>query len=221
MNHSLFRYFDNEDYAQAFLSGKIFCHNLQYYVNIEDDQVRGDPNDGSLVHQPPQGLEISNLTQRTKFAIPGAQFKSKTNIEEIYALCMSESLNQKIIAGFKATYCVEIRSKRLFLQSVRSALTGKGNTAHAGRMTYYHPSSFPLARWAVPAQICLRKDQGYRWQDEYRVVFGMPRYFDVENVSLTIKQRTSITDTLQNGIEKNLTFEIENIRAFCTLHNCG
>lgn len=218
MQHSLFRYFDKESYAQDFVEGQIFGHNLQYYVNLEDGQVRGDSNDGSLVHRPLHGLEINNLTQNTNFTISDAEFNSRANIEDIYALCMSESLTTKMVESFKATCCVEIKNKRRFLQSVRSALVGSGNAAYIGRVTYYHPSHAPLARWAVPEQICLWKDQNYRWQGEYRVAFGMPEHFAVENVTTTISPTKPVVEASQNGIEKNMTFRIGDIRSISTMH---
>lgn len=219
-NHKLYRYFEREEYADAFLDGRVYCHNLQYYVNIEDGEVRGDAKDGSLVHQPSQGLEINNLSQGTKFTITDAHFNATANIEDIYALCMSQSLNSMLIEKFKAAFCVEILAKRPFLHSIRSELERRANFVKIGRLTYYHPSRPPLGRWADPEQICMSKNEDYRWQDEYRVAFGSPENFAAYAVTTTITQANAKADGKANRQEKETTFNIGSIRGYAVKRQC-
>ncbi len=69
MRHSRFKCFHNQDHAQQFLDGAMFCWNAAYYRDYEDAkaaQVVGDEYEGTRLYRPVNGLEITNLTQHTQ-----------------------------------------------------------------------------------------------------------------------------------------------------------
>ncbi len=63
MRHSLYKYFTNRKWADAFLDGEVFFNSLTYFRDYEDANVREDKNEGSSVYRPESGLLITNHTQ--------------------------------------------------------------------------------------------------------------------------------------------------------------
>jgi hypothetical protein len=218
MKHSLFRYFDNNDYAELFLDGKVFFNSLSYFVGFEDGEVRGDADEGTRVHAPSQGLLINNLTQGTTFTITDGVFKSSAKQNEIYVSCMSKSLKQTLWQEFNATCCVEIRVKKQFLQKVRNAVETGRNNFYAGPVTYYDASSPPKHLWALPESVCMSKLLGFKRQDEYRIAFGKTEIFDPNNVDLRLTTTASMRGEALMEPTSNCTIDIGNIREICKVH---
>ena len=55
----LFRYYLSSEYADAFVrNGEVLFHALSYFRDYEDDGVRADECEGTLVHLPKQGLKV-------------------------------------------------------------------------------------------------------------------------------------------------------------------
>lgn len=52
MRHSLYKYFDNRKWAEAFLNGEILFRSLSYFRDCEDKVARGDPNEGTSIFRP-------------------------------------------------------------------------------------------------------------------------------------------------------------------------
>jgi hypothetical protein len=108
MRHSLYKYFANRKWADAFLNGEVLFHSLAYFRDYEDEGVRQDKNEGTAVFRPVDGLLINNHTQGTTFKLPGYAFESKASQEEILVFCASRSLSDDLYKRFKAVVCVEI-----------------------------------------------------------------------------------------------------------------
>ena len=218
MQHSLFRYFDKSDYAESFLDGKIFFNSLSYFIGFEDGEVRGDPDEGTRVHAPSQGLVINNLTQGTTFTINDGVFKSSAKQNEIYVFCMSKSLKRTLWQEFNATCCVEIRAKKQFLQMVRNAVEIGKNNFYACPVTYYDALSPPKHLWALPQSVCMSKLLGFKRQDEYRMAFGKREIFDPNNVDLRLTSTASSrSEALEEPIS-NRTIDIGSIKDICKVH---
>jgi hypothetical protein len=69
MRHSLYKYYDNCGWAEAFLDGELLFRSLSYFRDYEDESVRRDPNEGASIFRPEDGLVINNLTQGTTFML--------------------------------------------------------------------------------------------------------------------------------------------------------
>ena len=218
MQHSLFRYFDKSDYAESFLDGKIFFNSLSYFAGFEDGEVRGDPDEGTRVHAPTQGLLINNLTQGTTFTITDGVFKSSAKQNEIYVFCMSKSLKQALWQEFNATCCVEIRIKKQFLQKARDAVEVKKNNFYAGPVTYYAASSPLKHLWTLPESVCMSKLAGFKRQDEYRIAFGKTEIFDPNNVDPKLTTTASLHGEVLAERTSNCIVDIGNIRDICKVH---
>ena len=89
MRHrSLFRYYANRKWAEAFLDGRLRFWSLAYFRDYEDE-IRGDPNEGRNVFRPEGGPVIHNVTRGTTFPLPGGAFEALTKQEEIFVFCLS------------------------------------------------------------------------------------------------------------------------------------
>lgn len=55
MRHSLYKYFSDRKWADAFLDGEILFRSLSYFRDYEDKNVRGDEKEGTAVYRPKEG----------------------------------------------------------------------------------------------------------------------------------------------------------------------
>jgi hypothetical protein len=62
MRHSLFKYFSERKWADAFLDGQVLFRSLSYFRDYEDGNIRGDCKEGTATFRPPAGLVINNLS---------------------------------------------------------------------------------------------------------------------------------------------------------------
>jgi hypothetical protein len=168
MRHSRFKYFHNPDHAQQFLDGAMFCWNAAYYRDHEDAkaaQVVGDEYEGTRLYRPLNGLEITNLTQRTQGNLQlGAEFITKAH--EIFVYCVSMSFNDALKNEFDAKACVEICDPLKFIQRwqralppealVTSGAVGDYQKYVCRMVRYYHGHDLPGNVWAIPDLITRR-----------------------------------------------------------------
>ena len=103
MRQSLYKYFIDRKWAEAFLDGEILFRSLSYFRDLEDGGVRNDKNEGVSVYRPEGGLVVNNMTQGTKFTLPGSAFESRVSQEEIFVYCTSKVLSEEIATRFKAS----------------------------------------------------------------------------------------------------------------------
>ena len=50
--HSVFRYYADRRWGEAFLEGRFRFSSLAYFRDLEDKGVRGDANEGTGIFQP-------------------------------------------------------------------------------------------------------------------------------------------------------------------------
>ena len=58
MRRSLYKYFSEQKYAEAFLDGQMLFRSLAYFRDTED-AVRGDEYEGTSKFLPDSGLAVS------------------------------------------------------------------------------------------------------------------------------------------------------------------
>jgi hypothetical protein len=188
MHHSLYKYYSERKWAEAFLKGEVLFRSLSYFRDLEDGQVRGDQNEGTSVFRPNGGLVITNQTQGWTRVLKGA-FKSAANFADIFVFCLSRSLNQRLWSEFRASVCIEITNIKEFCSRMEAALPpsaafpGKpGRTRIGQSVEYYNETENCNPRWALPDLIAASKQQSYSWQDEYRLVFSLTDALDFEKI---------------------------------------
>jgi hypothetical protein len=178
MHHSLYKYYSNPKWAEAFLNGELLFRSLSYFRDYEDQQVRGDLKEGTSIFRPAGGLEITNHTQGWRKIFPYS-FQSTANLEEIFVFCLSRSFSEELRLRFEATACVEILDVKNFCARVEAALPnatfpGLPSRSRLGQpVTYYTETDDCNPRWALPDVIATSKLVDYSWQDEYRLVFSL------------------------------------------------
>jgi hypothetical protein len=173
--------------------GEILFRSLSYFRDLEDENVREDPNEGTAVFRPETGLVVNNLTQGTTLTLPGHAFESSANQEEIFVFCVSRSTTESLRERFNAVVCVEILNTGAFCDRVAAALPltatfpgGPGHKRIGRRVEYYRETEEGNPRWALPDLIATSKLDSYAWQDEFRLVFSLTNALGFEKVALQI-----------------------------------
>ena len=194
MRHSLFKYYGEREWAEKFSDGELLFRSLAYFRDFEDENVRGDQNEGTIVHRPKGGLVVNNLTQGTTFTLPHA-FESSANPEEIFVFCLSGSLTDQLRRRFKAGVCIEILDIRHFCARITAALPSKATfpglprRPRIGRwVEYYEEIEGGNPRWALPDHIATSKLTTYAWQNEFRLVFSLTDALGFEKVTTRLVQ---------------------------------
>jgi hypothetical protein len=186
---SLYRYFSEKN-ADAFVqNGEVLFRALSYFRNYEDDEVRGDKFEGTLVHLPDNGLVVKNVNTEEEILLPH-RFESTAKEDDIFVYCMSQILSAELAERFKAEVVVEITNPAKFLNLVRSALSLRKrfrvNQLIHEPVKYYEWNEPPIVDWALPERITMKKPKIFEWQGEYRLAVPIGDALDVENVNLNL-----------------------------------
>jgi hypothetical protein len=223
---SLYKYYADRKWAEAFLNGKLLFRSLAYFRDFEDKDIRGDRNEGTAVYRPEGGLIVNNLTQRTTFTLPGSAFESSANPAEIFVFCLSRSLTDELRQEFQGVACVEILDIPTFCTRIRAALPtrarfpGSSGRSHIGwRVEYYQESEGGRPHWALPDKIATAKSIKYARQDEFRLVFSLTHAMGFQNVNtrLTLgntRRASNLAEHQSYGVEAQPLADICILREF-------
>jgi hypothetical protein len=203
---SLFRYYADQKWADAFLDGRFRFWSLAYFRDLEEKGVRGDENEGTTLFRPEGGLQITNRTQGTTFTMPTHAMTSAARQDEILVFCASRSFSASLWEEFGASVCVEITDIPAFCARVRAGLPrearspGRPGRERLGqRVEYYRVSDAPDTRWALPGRIASSKLADYSRQDEFRLVFSVTGALAFQNVSMKLVPEGAEADTPITG----------------------
>jgi len=216
MRHSLYKYFPEHKWADAFLDGEVLFRSLAYFRDQEDKNVRQDKKEGTAVFRPTGGLLIDNLTQGTTFRLPDSAFESTANQEEIFVFCASRSLTDELRKRFEAVVCVEILKIPKLCERIRRALPADA-TFRAGRVAYYDQGEGGSPRWALPDQIAMSKLESYRWQDEFRLMFCLTEALGFEKGALRLVKGDAI-QAPESAEHHEYPVKTRSLRDICRLH---
>lgn len=216
----LFKYLPSK-YLDAFIGrGELLFRALSYFRNYEELKVRGDRHEGRRLFSPSKGLEINNLTTGEQINLPWS-FESSVKDREIFVLCFSQERSAELAREFEADVCVEIRNPVALLAKVRSALMLRkwvvnGRLLH-GKVDYYSSSEAPLAEWAVPERMVMRKTDDFSRQQEYRLAFARGDALKVNNVTTQITASPGATQPTLDGHPEHI-IRVGSIAKLCTIH---
>jgi hypothetical protein len=218
---SLYKYFTERKWAEAFLSGGILCRSLAYFRDYEDNEVRGDRNEGNAIYHPQPGLLVNNLSKRRDVNLLGWAFESTVRQEEIFVHCLSRIFDASLAARFGQGGCVEVCNVPRFLERVEKSLPEK-TTFTAGRVIYSDEKLGPETRWALPDEIVLSKLRAYEWQREFRFAFCFTDALEFEKASYRLIRREEGSE--QEAIVKQPKYPEYLIRTsslddVCKLHD--
>lgn len=170
---SLYKYFNDECHARAFISkGQMRFGSLDYYRGIEDGGVRGDPRDGMLHYSPAGGLEITMVADGRKLS--GTAFT--TVAERMFVYCASNDISAERAKDF-GRFCVEIADPDAIVYRLK-ARESTSSRLDYGRVfmgaTEYRPlDQIPAADWTFPERVVLIKPPEYADQNETRIVLPL------------------------------------------------
>lgn len=218
---SLFRYLSAE-HAEAFLDhGEVLLRPLSYYRDLEDEGVRSDKYEGTLVHRPKDGLKLTRVASGEELSV-AYTFESTVKEDDIFVYCMSAEFNSEIAQRFNANACIEIFEPHKLLARFRSRVALRRrfceNGLVHGAVRYYEPHEPPIVDWALPERIAMRKPKCFEWQKEYRILVPRGNAFQVENVDVTLvplgHRRTQ--GMLQHP---KVLLRLGNLRKFCRVRS--
>jgi hypothetical protein len=216
MRHRLYKYFTERKWADAFLDGEMLFRSLAYFRDYEDENVRGDRNEGNAIFRPSGGLIINNQTQRTTFTLPEFAFESKANQEEILVFCVSRSLTDELRDRFEAVACVEILRVPTLCERLWRSLPPNA-TRYARRVEYYDEGDGAGTRWALPDQIATSKFKGYKWQNEFRFVFSLTDALGFEKGTSRLVRGETLEPPKPAEHHEHLV-KTGSLRGICHLH---
>jgi hypothetical protein len=216
--HSLFKYFTERKWADAFIGGAVLFRSLAYFRDCEDQNVRSDRNEGIAIFRPTDGLLIHNQTQGTTFRWPDTAFESEANEKEIFVFCASRTLSDELSRRFEAAVCVEIKNISSFCARIQRRLPAAAKF-YSGPVEYYDQGEGPGARWALPDRIARSKSPSYQWQDEYRFVFSLTDALNFENAAYRLVKGSNPKHGDQKSAEHpQHLVKVRTLRDICQLH---
>lgn len=223
MRHTLYKYCDERQWADAFLDGRLRFRSLSYFRDYEDKQVRGDTNEGKMIFRPEDGLVLTNHTQGWTKTIPWS-FNATANQEEIFVFCLSRSFTQELCERFKAVACVEILNIKAFCDRIESAIQegatfpGKPGRQRIGQaVEYYEETDNCNPTWACPDMIAALKLKTFAWQDEYRLVFSLADALRFENAQYCLTRNGS-SEQPKAAEHHYYDLDAGSLRDICRLH---
>lgn len=173
---SMFRYFDQEKYALNWIRrGRVRFKPLAYYRALEALDVRGDAKDGTLQHQPSDGLLLTK-EDGNEIRLEGWTFESAAKGDQIFIHCLSATRSQDLAEKF-GPYCVEVTD----IDEIMRRLKNRENTSsrldyaqiYHGRVDYRPLDFAPGVNWALPERLALTKSAAFASEDEFRIAIGV------------------------------------------------
>lgn len=169
-----------DTYVPAVLDrGELLFRNLTYFRQCEG-RVRGDPYEG--IHKDHPGTEREIYNFRTGFISRGAfSFLHSTDSDHIFAFCLSRRLDAQMAKDFGSNAVIEFFDPEELIRRVRFTLRRVLSVHRAGvlakEVTYYKPDEPALFDVADAKNLAFVKNEQYRPQSEYRIVFGSRKAF--------------------------------------------
>ena len=217
-----FRYYSEENHANAFLeNGEVLFRTLSYLKNLEaTDEARGDLHEGTLVHRPMNGLQITKVETSEVITLPHS-FESSVKANEIFIYCVSTDLSSTIAERLKAVIAIEILDPFKLLMKIRNGLSlRKKIRTHQlmhNSVRYCELDEPSGVDWALPDRIAMRKSKSFEWQKEYRFVVPAGDAFRVENVDLRLAMPNTAS-SLNLDSQQSLRLKLGNLKNICRVH---
>ena len=208
----LYKYLPYRYVGQVLNNGELLFRNLTYFQQYECEQ-RGDPLEGHHRDNPDNDIEITVLSTGEK--IKGDySFLNSTDAELIYVFCLSKTYSKELYEKFDSDACIEITDVEEFIRRVRIKIkqlisVHKNGLLH-NDVKYYaanQPAEFNIKE---PKEIAFAKDEAFRNQDEYRLVFGTKKAFKLEQ-KIVVNATYNFREEAMKGIPKDKLTKVGSI----------
>lgn len=216
----IYKYFTEEAHALRFINdGQMMWKPLSFFRVIEDEEVRGDANDGILIHTHDGGL-VLNKENGEQVILENGFFTSSVKADDIFVFCASKDLSEGIAQRFNSPFCVEVVDIDLLAARLRARACPTSKVDYAqlvsGDMQYRPPLQPAEADWALPEKVVFIKPELFGWQNEFRIALPKRGAFDVHNVELTIQIGEFPPPPAPT--QKPIFIEVGNLEAITNLH---
>ena len=212
MSEKLYKYLPSKYVENVFHRGELLFRNLTYFRQYECEK-RGDPLEGYHRDNPDNDITITNLSKGKK--IKGDfSFLNTTDSDLIYVFCMSRNHSPELYKEFNCNACIEVTDVTKFLLRVKVKLKRlifmhKTGLLH-GTVKYYavnKPAEFNIKN---PKDLAFAKDEVFKHQDEYRLVFGTKKAFKLIQ-KIVINNLIDFKSEAMKGIAKEKRITIGNM----------
>ncbi|MCK4592847.1 hypothetical protein KAT63_05445 [Candidatus Parcubacteria bacterium] len=212
MPERLYKYLPSKYLDNVFHKGELLFRNLTYFKQYECEK-RGDPLEGHHRDNPDNDITITNLSKGTKFK-GDCSFLNTTDSDLIYVYCMSRTHRPELYEEFNCDACIEVTDVSKFFLRVKVKLKHlislhKAGLLH-GAVKYYaanKPAEFNIKD---PKELAFAKDEVFRQQDEYRLVFGTKKAFKLIQ-KIVINNLIDFKSEAMKGVAKDKRITIGNM----------
>lgn len=219
---------DKKEYLEDLRRGKLYLRNNLYYQRLEaDNEVRSDPNDGSLptegiVESPSiDGKTLRNMriTQGNAYIKCFYHYKQEDVVkinERYYRLTIPEEAKQSLMS-FGSDHVMVISSPIIFTSRIEEAALKAGDTSHCENVEYFDEKGIRnktiefingLNNGVMTSNPIFCKDIKYKDQQEFRVCV---RHLRNDLLSTKISYGIEYYDITQEYIDTPYTINIESI----------
>lgn len=179
----LYKYIPSKHAENFVKRGDLLFRNLSYFRQYEDNR-RGDPLEGFHRDNPDNDITIQEPKTGKLLAKGDFSFLNSTNTDLINVFCLSKEHEDKLYEEFDSDCCIEILDSEEFIRRTRIAakrliFLHESGLLHGG-LIYYHdnaPAGFDIKN---PKNLAFAKGVHYQHQNEYRLVFGNRKAFDLK-----------------------------------------
>ena len=182
-NLRLFKYLPSQFAADVVRKGDLLFRNLSFFRQCEDNR-RGDPLEGFHRDNPDNDITLSDPKTGEVLAKGDYSFLNSTNTDLIYVFCLSKTHKPELYQEFKADCCIEILNLEEFIRRTAIAVKRLLSAHKSGLLyrdvNYYYenaPAGFDIKN---PKNLAFAKGVHYEHQEEFRLVFGQRKAFDLK-----------------------------------------
>ena len=217
----LYKYLPSQ-YAEGFVTkGDLLFRNLSYFRQYEDNR-RGDPLEGFHRDNPDNDVTLSDPKTGKVLAKGDFSFLNSTNTDLINVFCLSKEHEEKLYTEFNSNCCIEILDAEEFIRRSRIAVK-RLVSAHEsgllhGEVIYYHdnaPAGFDIKK---PKKLAFAKGVHYQHQNEYRLVFGARKAFNLTQ-QIVVNASYDFIGEAKKGNPKDKHIFVGDLRDITNVHN--
>ncbi len=181
MIEKLYKYLPSIYVENVLKRGELLFRNLTYFKQYECEQ-RGDPLEAHHRDNPDNDIVLTNLSTGKKTQ-GDFSFLNTTDSDLIYVFCMSKTYSADLYSEFKSDACIEITDVEKFLLRAKTKLKHlvslhKSGLIH-GDVKYYAVNKSANFNIKNPKELAFAKDEIFEGQDEYRLIFGKKKAFNL------------------------------------------
>jgi len=162
-----------EHIKDLYKNGTIYINPIEYFRNIEDEELRGDKYEGAskIINSLPGTFRIPGVDRDFKYEKIHLRETYETILGNIYSLyCISSKgfpdpldfrLDEKNLKF--GTHCLMIKDNRFFFEKIKSELTKQGYEFHHGFVEYYDKDKISYKKLTL-----FDKPKEFEYQKEFR-----------------------------------------------------